>query len=74
MTLNGESELVPIMIDSPQCEIVQNACKDQDQLLILAERDQIDLLYHLRKCNTCRNALSAEQYLGAVQSLVIFRH
>jgi len=71
---NMERDSVPIMIDSPQCEIVQNACKDHDQLMILAERMQIDLLYHLRKCNTCRNLLTAEQYLGAVQMLVIFRH
>ena len=58
-------------LNSSACPSVRNLCMDHVALIHAEYRIKIDILWHLRKCDDCKEILDAEHYLHAVNVLML---
>ena len=62
---------MPIALNSPACQSVRDLCMDHPALFHAENRTKIDVLWHLRKCDDCRDILPVEDYMHAVNVLLL---
>jgi len=53
----------------PTCDEVRACCRDVSLLDDMNDLGHADVLYHLRKCDPCRDELSAREYIETITLL-----
>jgi len=54
-----------------KCNEIREIASDPKKLGELKDENRINTMFHLRRCDECKAQLSAEQYVLAVQALVL---
>lgn len=70
--MNMERELLKLLLaNGPNCDEVQTVSRDPNRINHVEDPLRMGILYHLRKCDHCREVLSAQEYMNAIQLLVM---